>query len=587
MIDGKEGSSKDLTMPDRRMAALKSIPLITIQACPKRSGPEGRMETLITRTPSAYDYPLLIKNLLFSPFAYNPDEEIVYRDTVRITYREMRERVMRLAAALIKLGVKPGDTVAVMDWDTHRYLECYFAIPMIGAVLHMVNIRLTPEQMIYTITHAEDKIILVNPDFLPILDQIKGRIDTVEYYVLLANKGEKAQTSLKICGTYEELLADSQPLTEFPDFDENTRATTFFSTGTTGMPKGVYFSHRQIVLHTLSVLGALASPASRYRIHTEDVYMPITPMYHVHAWGIPFIATMLGIKQVYPGKYIPEILLKLIVTEKVTYSHCVPTIVNMLLNDPTSKNCDLSRWKVIIGGAALPQAIALEAMKRGISIYCGYGMSETCPVMSVQHLSEEEHALPPEEHARLLVRTGRPIGLVDLKIIGPHGEVSPDDKSTGEIVARAPWFTQGYLKDSLNSEKLWEGGWMHTQDVACIDTKGSLRITDRTKDVIKVGGEWISSLEIEDILCLNPAVAEAAVIGQPHTNWGEVPFAIVVKKPGEELKEKALMDYIKKYIDMGLLPREAILVKIKFVEAIEKTSVGKINKIELRKKFLP
>ncbi|MCL2066987.1 MAG: fatty acid--CoA ligase [Treponema sp.] len=545
------------------------------------------MKTLIAKTPSAYDYPLLIKNLLFCPHAYNPDQEIVYRDTVRITYRDMRERIARLAAALIKLGIKPGDTVAVLDWDSHRYLECYFAIPMIGAVLHMVNIRLSPEQMIYTITQAEDKVILVNPDFLPILEQIKGRIDTVEHFVLLDNAGEKPQTSLAISGTYEGLLSGSQPLEEFPDFDENTRATTFFTTGTTGLPKGVYFSHRQIVLHTLTMMSSLAIPAQKSRLHMEDVYMPITPMYHVHAWGIPFIATMLGIKQVYPGKYLPEMLLKLIVTEKVSYSHCVPTIVNMLLSDPTSKNYDLSSWKVIIGGAALPRAIAIEAMKRGIDIYCGYGMSETCPVLSVQHLSEEEHALPPETQAGILVRTGRPIGLVDLKIVGPNGkEIPNDDKSTGEILVRGPWLTQGYLKDDLNSEKLWEGGWLHTQDVACRDATGSFRITDRTKDVIKVGGEWISSLEIEDALCLHPNVAEAAIIGYPHSNWGEVPFALVVIKAGEKLKAKALMDHIKKYRDMGLLPREVILMKIKFVETIDKTSVGKINKVELRKKHL-
>jgi fatty-acyl-CoA synthase len=544
------------------------------------------METLIARTPSAYSYPLLIKNILFSPFAYNPDQEIVYRDSVRLTYRQMRERVARLASALMALGVKPGDTVAVLDWDSHRYLECYFAIPMIGAVLHMINIRLSPEQMLYTITHAEDKVMLINPDFVPVLEQLKGRIDSVEHYVLMGAAQDKPQTSLKFSGVYEELLERAEPLAEFPDFDENTRATTFFTTGTTGMPKGVYFSHRQLVLHTLGMMNTLAMPARKSRIHMEDVYMPITPMYHVHAWGIPFIATMMGLKQVYPGKYLPDMLLKLITTEKVTFSHCVPTIIQMLLTDPTSKNYDLSKWKVVIGGSALPQALVLEALNRGIDIFCGYGMSESCPVISIQHLSEEEHALPPEKRAALIVRTGRPLGLVDVKVVGPHGEVAMDDKATGEIVARAPWLTQGYLKDVSNSEKLWEGGWLHTQDVATRDATGSLRITDRIKDVIKIGGEWVSSLEIEDILCLHPTVAEAAVIGQPHHSWGEIPFAIVVNKPGQSPKERDLIKHVKKYIDMGILPREAVLIKVKIVDAIEKTSVGKINKIELRKKHL-
>ena len=545
------------------------------------------MKTIIDKTPSAYDYPLLIKNLLFNPFAYDPDQEIVYKDMVRINYRTLRERIAKLASSLVSLGIKPGDTVAVMDWDSHRYLECYFAIPMIGAVLHMINIRLSPEQMIYTITHAEDKVILVNPDFLPILDQIKGRIDTVEHYILMNDEKEKPQTNLNITDTYENLISSAKPMESFPDFDENTRATTFFTTGTTGMPKGVYFSHRQIVIHTMAMLGTLTIPMKKSRLHMEDVYMPITPMYHVHAWGVPFVAVMLGIKQVYPGRYIPEALLKLIDSEKVTFSHCVPTIVNMLLNDPTSKNYDLSNWKVIIGGAALPRAMAIAALERGIDIYCGYGMSETCPVITVQHLSEEEHKLPPDQRAALLTRTGRPVGLVDLKLITQNNEdAAMDDKSTGEVLVRAPWFTQGYLKDALNSEKLWEGGWLHTQDVAVMDATGSIRITDRTKDVIKVGGEWVSSLEIEDVLCLHPAVAEAAIIGTPHPNWGEIPLALVVLKPDTTIKAKALIDHVKKFRDMGMLPREAILMKINFVDQIEKTSVGKINKVELRRKHV-
>ncbi|MCL2480961.1 MAG: long-chain-fatty-acid--CoA ligase [Spirochaetaceae bacterium] len=545
------------------------------------------METLIYKTPSAYSSPLLIKNILLCPHAYNPDQEIVYKDIVRISYRQMRDRVARLASALIEMGVKPGDVVAVMDWDSHRYLECYFAIPMIGAVLHMVNIRMSAEQMIYTIAQAEDKVILVNSDFLPILEQIKGRINTVKHYVLLSNPNEIQKTSFEFSGIYEDMLERAKPLAEFPDFDENTRATTFFSTGTTGLPKGVYFSHRQIVIHTLAMMSALTIPTEKSRLHMEDVYMPITPMYHVHAWGIPFIATMLGLKQVFPGKYLPDVLLKLIAKEKVTYSHCVPTIVNMLLSDSTSENYDLSHWKVIIGGSALPRAIAIKALKRGIDIYCGYGMSETCPVITVQHLSTEEQALPVEDKASLLVRAGRPIGLVDMKVMNAEGEAPRDDKTTGEVLIRAPWYTQGYLKDTSNSEKLWEGGWMHTQDVGCRDSTGSLRITDRIKDVIKIGGEWISSLEIEDILCLYPAIAEVAIIGYPHTSWGEVPFALVVPKAGETIKAKEIVKHVKKYIDLGLLPREAVLTKVKFVQAIDKTSVGKINKVELRKKHLP
>ena len=544
------------------------------------------METLIQKTPSAYGYPLLIKRILLNPFAYHPEQEIVYKDTVRFTYRQFRERVARLASALIKMGVKPGDTVAVMDWDSHRYLECYFAIPMIGAVIHMINVRLSTEQMLYTIAHAEDRVILVNSEFLPVLEQIKGRITTVKHYVLLADTDENPKTSLELYGDYEELLKRAEPLAEFPDFDENTRATTFFSTGTTGLPKGVHFSHRQLVIHTLAMMAHISISAEKSRFHKDDVYMPITPMYHVHAWGIPFIATMMGVKQVFPGKYHPDLLLKLIDTEKVTYSHCVPTLLNMLLTNPASKNVDLSRLKLFTGATLLPRAIAIEALKRGIDFHFAYGMSETCPLLTGQHISTEEHQLPPEIRAQRLVRAGRPIGLVDLKIMTPDGEAPWDNKTTGEVVVRAPWLTQSYVKDASNSEKLWEGGWLHTQDVACRDETGSIHITDRLKDVIKIGGEWVSSLEIEDILSLHPAIAETAVIAQPHISWGEIPFALVVVKDGETVNERDVMEHVQKYIALGLIPRDVILMKTKFVEAIDKTSVGKINKVELRKKHL-
>lgn len=229
---------------------------------------------------------LLIKNIFEAPIQDHPDQEIVYAGTQRFTYAQFRERVARLASALMAQGVKAGDTVAVMDYDSHRYLECYFAIPMIGAVLHTINIRLSPEQMVYTIGHAEDDVILVNSDFLPLLEQIKGRLDTVEKFILLSDTGETPATTLPLAGEYEALLAATTPLLEFPDFDENTRATTFYTTGTTGLPKGVFFSHRQLVLHTLAGVAALGSNATQGRFHREDVYMPITPMFHVHAWGI-------------------------------------------------------------------------------------------------------------------------------------------------------------------------------------------------------------------------------------------------------------------------------------------------------------
>ena len=543
------------------------------------------MDNLIFKTESAYSYPLLIKNLMFAPVVDNPNQEIVYRGTVRFTYRQFQERVRRLAAALGKIGVKPGDTVAVMDWDSHRYLECFFAVPMIGAVLHTVNVRLSAEQLVYTISHAEDTVIIVNSDFLPILDQIKGRIDTVRKLILINETG--APPAVTLDAEYEALLASAEPMQEFPEFDENTRATTFYSTGTTGMPKGVYFSHRQLVLHTLGTIATLATAVTQGRFHREDVYMPLTPMFHVHAWGIPYVATMLGVKQVYPGKYVPEILLKLIAEEKVTFSHCVPTILNMLVSSPAAAAVNLSGWRVLIGGAALPRSVAIAALKRGVDVSVGYGLSESCPVLTLSQLSTEQLKLGMEEQADLRCRTGRPFALVSLKVVDQKGrEVPCDDKASGEIVVRAPWLTQGYLKDQTNSQKLWEGGWMHTQDIACRNTAGSIRITDRSKDIIKVGGEWLSSLELEDILSVHPAVAESAVVGQPDVTWGEIPVALVVLKKDQKATEKELSAHVKNYADKGVLPREAFLIKIRFVDAIDKTSVGKINKVALRARYL-
>jgi fatty-acyl-CoA synthase len=544
-------------------------------------------DNLIERTPSAYSYPLIIKQLFQAPLVDNPDQVIVYRDQVSITYRQWKERVNRLASALTAIGVKRGDTVAVMEWDSHRYLEMYYAIPMLGAVLHMINVRLSPEQMVYTIEHAEDDVIICHADFLPLLEAIKGRISDGRKFILINETGEPVNHKIQFEGEYEEMLATATPEFDFPEFDENTRATTFYTTGTTGLPKGVYFSHRQLVLHTLTSVTALASPATQGRMHRDSVYMPLTPMFHVHAWGIPYMATYLGIKQVYPGKYIPAILLSLLIKHKVTFSHCVPTILNMLLKTPEAAQFDLSNWTVIIGGAALPKAIAREALKRGIDVFGGYGLSETCPVLAISHLTKEELEYPLEEQIDSRCRTGKPIGMAQIRVVDEEGKDVPnDDKTPGEIVVRAPYLTQGYLKDHVHSEKLWAGGWMHTNDVACVDKNGSIRITDRTKDVIKVGGEWLSSLEMEDVIGKHEGVAEVAVIGQPDINWGEVPLAIVVPKENVQFDDREILEIVKASVDSGVLPREAITMKIRRSDAIDKTSVGKINKVALRKKFI-
>ena len=540
--------------------------------------------SLIEPTPSAYAYPLLVKNLLHSALRSAPNQEIVYRDVRRYDYRTLEQRIGRLANGLASLGVKPGDVVGVLDWDSHRYLECYFGIPSMGAVLHMVNIRLTPAQILYTINHAEDDVLLVHTDFLQMLEGIKDRIERVKTIVVLSDGGPVPATTLGITAEYEALLAAAAPECDLPDFDENTRATTFYTTGTTGLPKGVFFSHRQLVLHALATAATLGCCAEQGRLHRADVYMPITPMFHVHAWGLPFVATMLGIKQVYPGKYAPDILLGLIQQEGVTFSHCVPTLLQMMLSSPRGAEVDLRGWKALIGGSALSKGLAKAAMDRGIDIWAGYGMSETGPIVTVTHLTPEMLAGDADQQLDMRTRAGRPAPLVDLRIVDPEmNDLPSDGKSAGEIVVRAPWLTQGYLKDAKNSEVLWEGGYLHTNDIGTIDPAGYVQITDRLKDVIKTGGEWMSSLEIEDIISQCDGVQEVAVIGVPDAKWGERPLAIVVAK--DDLTEDAIKAHLGDFAERGVIPKWAIAQRIILTDTIDKTGIGKIDKKALRARF--
>ncbi|OGA27828.1 MAG: long-chain fatty acid--CoA ligase [Betaproteobacteria bacterium RIFCSPLOWO2_02_FULL_65_24] len=531
---------------------------------------------------SAYAYPLLIKQLLHTPLATHPAQEIVYADKRRYSYEELSGRIHRLGQALTSLGIDPGDTVAVMDWDSHRYLECFFAVPMLGAVLQTVNVRLSPEQILYTLNHAEADVVLVNSDFLGLLERIRPHLNTVREFVLLADDNPPAPADF--AGEYESLLARSRDSFDFPDFDENTRATTFYTTGTTGLPKGVYFSHRQLVLHTLAVTGALALAPREGGFHRDDVYMPLTPMFHVHAWGFPYIATLAGVKQVYPGRYVPEAILKLIEREKVTFSHCVPTILHMLLTAPYASQVDLSRWTVVIGGAALTTALAEAALQKGIDVFAGYGLSETGPVLTLAQVPPEAEA-DATHHVATRIRTGRPIPLVDLRTVGADGQTLPrNGSSSGEVVVRAPWLTQGYLKNPEASEQLWEGGWLHTQDVGHIDRGGDLQVTDRIKDVIKSGGEWIPSLDLEDIIGRHPAVAEAAVIGVADKEWGERPLALVVLKPEFVGKVDAadIQAHVRVFAERGRISSFSVPDKVEFVEALARTSVGKLNKRLMR-----
>jgi fatty-acyl-CoA synthase len=539
------------------------------------------------RTPSAADTPLLIGRILAQGVATAPAQEIVYAGRLRYTYATLAERVERLASALAALGVKPGSTVAMMDWDSHRYLECFFAVPMMGAVLHTVNVRISPDQVLYTINHAQDDVILVNAEFLPLLDSIRARIRPGVRFVLIADGAAAPQTEIEFHGEYEALLAEAARDYPFPALDEDTRATTFYTTGTTGLPKGVYYSHRQLVLHTLTVGHAFAQ-APHATFGAGDVYMPITPMFHVHAWGLPYVATMLGVKQVYPGRYVPEALLSIIRSEGVTFSHCVPTILHMMLGKAEQCDADLGRWKVVIGGSALPLPLARVAAERGVDIIAGYGMSETCPILTLAHLRPHMGAWTLEQKLPYLCRAGRPIPFVELRVVDPDmNDVAHDGASQGEVVVRAPWLTQGYLHDAERSEELWRGGWLHTGDVGVIDGEGYLKIVDRIKDVVKSGGEWVSSLELEDIILRAPGVAEVAVVGVPDEKWGERPIAVVVRQSNASAPtETAIREHVAEFADRGAISRYAVPVRVHFVDAIPKTSVGKLDKKVIRAQMI-
>jgi fatty-acyl-CoA synthase len=459
---------------------------------------------------------------------------------------------------------------------------------MMGAVLQMVNWRLSAGQIQYTLNHAEAKIILINADFLPILESIREKLETVQKIVVITETGGVPQTALAIDGTYEEMISGAAPTYDFPDLDENTKATTFYTTGTTGDPKGVHFTHRQLVLHTFAVALALGAYDFIGRFRSDDVYMPITPMFHVHAWGLPYIATLLGVKQVYPGKYEPEMLLKLIVTEKVTFSHCVPTILQMILTSPKAKQYDLSQWKVIIGGAKLPKGQAKLAKSMGITVYTGYGMSETCPIISLSVPKRNMADWDEDSLMEVVIKTGLPVPLVEFEVVDADDKPLPHDgMSTGEVVFRAPWLTKSYFKAPDRSKELWQNGWLHSGDVGHINEDGYLQITDRVKDVIKSGGEWVSSLDLENLLSQHEAVLESAAIGVPDEKWGERPMMIVVLKP--EFNGKVTAEDLKRHMQQaaqdGKLPKYGVPDRYEFAEEIAKTSVGKLDKKLMRQVY--
>jgi len=537
---------------------------------------------------AAYDFQLLLKYILEHGVGWAPQQQIIYCDQMRYTYTDLYHRVLKLASALQNLGVIQGSMVGVMEWDSHRYLEMYFGIPGTGAVLHTINPRLALEDIVYTMEHAADEVLIFHEDFLPLVEQIRHRLPSIRQYVLISDRDE-APAIQWVDAHYEEHVSAAAPLDGLPDLDERTQATLTYTTGTTGKPKGVFFSHRQIVLQTLCGWTPAAIFGNYGGLNKHEVYLPLTPMFHVHAWGLPYWATLLGLKQVYPGKFDTNMILKLASAEKVTFSHCVPTILQMVITAAAERNLVFKDWKMYIGGARLTQGLAQAAQERGIRVTGAYGLSETCPLLSLSTLKPfMQDKWDENEQLAQAVKTGTPMPLVQTRVVTSTGQdVPPDGVTTGEIVTRAPWLTPGYYKDPTGSAALWAGGWMHTGDVAHVDQYGYLQIVDRMKNIIKSGGEWIVSLDIENLLSLHDDIAEAALIGVPDETWGERPLAIVVprKDAAGTITGQSVKEHLLKYVTDGVIKKWAVPGHYIFVKELPKTSVGKIDKKALRNRY--
>jgi len=531
-------------------------------------------------------YPLTIGSLLRQTIYRRGTGEIVY-GKARYAWPKLYDRVNGLAAGLASMGVRRGSRVAMVDVDTNRYLEAYYAVPMMGAVLHTVNVRLPPEQIAYTMVHAEDDFVIIRDEFLPLAAKIAPQLKSLKGVVTMSDSGNAPPAPFPRSSYYED-LANSTSHFDFPELEEDTLATLFYTSGTTGVPKGVTFTHRQLVLHTLGIAVGVADSA--VKVDSHDVMMPLVPFFHVHGWGFPYLAGMWGMKIVLVGKYDPKNILENLQREKVTFSDMVPTILNFVLNHPDAAQYRdaLSRWKVIIGGAALPKELALAARRLGITVMAGYGLSETGPVLTLGAPKDELKDLPEDELLdRVLLQAGVPIPLVEVRVVDKDmKDVPRDGRTLGEIVVRAPWTTDGYYKDPEKSESLWAGGWLHTGDLAGLDDRGHVMIKDRMKDMVKSGGEWIPSLVLEDLLMRHPAVLEAAVIGAKDEKWGERPIGIVCFKKGSSASEGEMKAHLQRFVEQGKIASFWVPERILVSEsALPKTSTGKLDKKPLREEY--
>jgi acyl-CoA synthetase (AMP-forming)/AMP-acid ligase II len=518
------------------------------------------------------DFPLTIPHLLKRAESYFGRGEIVTRlpdkSFHRTTYAATMARAKQLATALQKLGLERGDRVATLCWNHYQHHEAYFGVPCGGFVLHTLNLRLHPNDLAYIADHAGDRAVIVDRSLVPILEQFRDR--TQIEHVFVVEDG------------YEELLATASPEEwREPDLDENEAAAMCYTSGTTGLPKGVVYAHRSTVLHSL---GVAANNPFGLGTSVNDTLMPVVPMFHANAWGYPYIATMVGSKLVYPGPFLdPQSLLEDMAQEQVTWSAGVPTIwmgiLQMLDADPGKY--DLSRMKgMFVGGAAVPRKMIADYMKHGLTIVQGWGMTETSPVASTSGLPHDLQFADADTQLDLKATAGLPLPLVEVRARVGDEEIPWDGETMGELEVRGPWVASSYYDTPEQADRWTEDGWFRTGDIVSIHPRGYIQIKDRSKDVIKSGGEWISSVDLENALMAHPAVSEAAVIAIPDEQWSERPLAAVVLKDGATATADELRDFIAPSFAKWWLPE-----RIEFVAEIPKTSVGKFRKTALREQF--
>ncbi|SHL84403.1 long-chain fatty acid--CoA ligase [Shouchella rhizosphaerae] len=525
--------------------------------------------------------PLTISSMLERAERYFPNKTVVSRthdNIYRYTYAEIGKRTRALASALTKLGLKRGERVGTIAWNHHRHLEAYFAAPGIGSVLHMINMRLPPDHLAFVINHASDRILLIDEDVLPLVEAIRPQLETVHAFVVMTDKDQLPSSTLEPLYSYEALLAEGDDCFAFcDDIDENEQAAMCYTSATTGMPKGVEYSHRGIVLHSL-VQGHVDTTA----ISENDVCMPVVPMFHVNAWGLPFSATFYGATQVLPGPaFTPQLLAELIEKERVTFTGGVPTVWLGLLQVLEHHHYDLSSLRAVIcGGSAAPQSM-IERFERKLNVpfYHAYGLTETAPLVSFSRLKSHQKKWGKGEQYQAKAKQGMAVPLIDIKGVNANGEIPWNGEEMGELLIRGPWVANRYFHDERSTEA-FKDGWFHTGDVVTIDEEGAIKIVDRTKDLIKSGGEWISSVDLENAIMSHEAVLEAAVVAVPHDKWQERPVACVVLKNDKQATKEEIVDYLKPQFAKWWLPDDVV-----FMEALPKTSVGKFLKRALRKEL--